>query len=153
MYTETVVDFNFCIDIVPNGPPIQWSVADDQPAYRGLMVPELEAGTGKRIAKGQELKRQEQWEAKKNAQGLPPWVREEDTHTTDGFTFDGLKSSKTIQQWANEYCASPKYLKKFLYKKVGAHLSFSNIPFFLNLCNPTGLLWLGHGSDRVCYPI
>jgi len=31
---------------------------------------------------------------------------------------DGLRSSKTLRQWADEYCASPKYLKEFVYKKV-----------------------------------
>jgi len=109
---------------VPDGPvkPSQWSVEDDEPAYRGLMVREFEgsAGTGRQVAKGQKLKSYKEWEKKRSGLGLPPWVREEDTHITDGSTapLDGLKSSKTIRQWADEYCASPKYLKEFLYEKV-----------------------------------
>lgn len=28
------------------------------------------------------------------------------------------KSSKTVREWADEYCASPKILKEFTYTKV-----------------------------------
>jgi hypothetical protein len=31
---------------------------------------------------------------------------------------DGLRSSKTLREWADDYCASPKYLKEFVYEKV-----------------------------------
>ncbi|KAF8807378.1 hypothetical protein BYT27DRAFT_7164905 [Phlegmacium glaucopus] len=123
-YTETVVDFDFCIDIVPNSPvdPVQWSVADDEPAYRGLMVREFEGsvGTGRGVAKGQKLKDYKKWVEKRNGLGLPPWVREMDTDITDGSIVHlvSLRSSKTLRQWADEYCASPKYLKEFVYKKV-----------------------------------
>ena len=52
--TDTVTDFDFCIDITrkSNTLVVQWSVADDEPTYRGLMVREFEgsAGTGRRIA-------------------------------------------------------------------------------------------------------
>lgn len=123
-YTETITDFDFCIDIVPNGPvtPIQWSVADDEPAYRGLMVREFEGstGTGRRVAKRKEIKSYKEWEEERKGLGLPPWVSRVDNNITDGSSaqLDGLRSSKTLRQWADEYCASPKYLKEFVYKKV-----------------------------------
>jgi hypothetical protein len=31
---------------------------------------------------------------------------------------DTLRSSKSLREWADEYCASPKYLKEFVYEKV-----------------------------------
>ena len=86
------------------------------------MVREFEgsAGTGRQVAKGQILKSYEKWRAKRTELGLPPWVREVDTDITTGSiaSLDGLRSSKTLRQWADEYCASPKYLKEFVYKKV-----------------------------------
>jgi hypothetical protein len=123
-YTETITDFDFCFDIVPKSPvtPIQWSVADDEPAYRGLMVLEFEgsAGTGRQVAKRKEIKIYKEWKEKRNGLGLPPWVSRTDNNITDGSSvhLDGLRSSKTLRQWADDYCASPKYLKEFVYKKV-----------------------------------
>ena len=57
--------------------------------------------------------------------GLPPWVRS----APDSWFRQSnvppapavvLKSSKTLRQWADEYCASDKLLREFTYKKVGA---------------------------------
>lgn len=128
-YTETVIDFDFSIDILPNAPlnPIQWSLADDEPAYRGLMVREVEGSvqTGRHVAKGHLLQTHKKWEEKRNALGLPPWIREADIDINHDH-LDGLRSSKTLRQWADEYCASPKYLKEFVYKKVLFHIQ---IPF------------------------
>jgi hypothetical protein len=93
------------------------------------MVREFEgsAGTGRRLATRQEINRYKEWEKNRKALGLPPWIREVDTNNiTDGYP-DGLRSSKTLRQWADEYCASPKYLKEFVYKKV---LESCAIPFF-----------------------
>lgn len=141
-YTETVTDFDFCIDIVPNVPvqPVQWSVEDNEPAYRGLMVREFEgsAGTGRQVAKGQQLKSCKEWEKKRNELGLPPWVQEVDMNITGGGPIeclDGLRSSKTLRQWADEYCASPKYLKEFVYKKV-SFFSAQKLFSLLKLVNP-----------------
>ena len=36
-----VPDFDFCVDIEANAPVVQWSVPDDEPAYRGHMVREI----------------------------------------------------------------------------------------------------------------
>ena len=46
----SIVDFDFCINLKavpngPNGPVVQWSVAGDEPAYRGRMVREFEGST------------------------------------------------------------------------------------------------------------
>jgi hypothetical protein len=153
-YTETITDFDFCIDIVPNGPvtPVQWSVADDEPAYRGLMVREFEgsAGTGRQVAKRKEIKCYKEWEEKRKGLGLPPWV---DKNIINGSSahLDGLRSSKTLRQWADEYCASPKYLKEFVYKKVLFLIYCSNILSFKHV-NTTGPLWLEHAANRVCHP-
>jgi hypothetical protein len=115
-YTETVTDFDFCIDIIPNGPvtPLQWSAADNEPVYRGLMVREFEGltGTGRQVAKRKEIKCYKEWEEQRKGLGLPPWIK------SDGSSGYRLRSSKTLRQWADEYCASPKYLKEFVYKKV-----------------------------------
>jgi hypothetical protein len=122
-YTETVTDFDFCIDISP-GPaalagPVHWSVADFEPAYRGLMTLEVEEPTGKRAAKHAERKARVRESEQHRARGLPPWITSMD-HWSEGIRDDvrPLRSSKTLRQWADEYCASQKYLKEFVYKKV-----------------------------------
>ncbi|KAF8227427.1 hypothetical protein L208DRAFT_1296697 [Tricholoma matsutake] len=120
-YTETVTDFDFCIEVGPGSTvrPTHWSVADSEPAYRGLMVREVEEPTGKRLAKQAEKKAHGRWSEERKARGLPPWVTSMDG-STDGMSDDArpLRSSKTLRQWADEYCASPKYLKEFVYKKA-----------------------------------
>ena len=69
--TVTVTDSNFCIDITrSNAPPVvQWSVADDQPTYRGLMVREFEGstGTGRRIA---DTTPNKQWKTRSDSAAL-----------------------------------------------------------------------------------
>lgn len=160
-YTETVTDFDFCFDIVPNGPvtPVQWSVADDEPAYRGLMVREFESstGTGRQVAKRKEIKSYKEWEERRKNLGLPPWVSRDD-NITDGSSvhLDGLRSSKTLRQWADDYCASPKYLKEFVYKKVLFHIYSPNTFLKIKIKlvnNTTGSLWLEHATNRVCHSI
>ncbi|PPR05689.1 hypothetical protein CVT26_008930 [Gymnopilus dilepis] len=122
--------------------PIHWSVPDDEPAYRGKMVREYEmepatssaAGAGvqlrddkgRRRATRRERKAYERWVEKRAGLGFPPWVREIDVEQrvvvdpASVSTLDSvaLRSSKTLRQWADEYCESPKYLKEFVYEKV-----------------------------------
>ncbi|KDR84964.1 hypothetical protein GALMADRAFT_218038 [Galerina marginata CBS 339.88] len=162
-YNETVTDFDFCIDITPGqvdagltspsspsgstGPrtvaPIQWSVADDEPAYRGKMVREYEvepyspvqrigaardewSDKGRRAVHRKEAKAFQKWAAKRSLVGFPPWTREADVENRlvlDPAALsiaeeDTLRSSKTLRQWADEYCESPKYLKEFVYEKI-----------------------------------
>ena len=158
-YTETITDFDFCFDIAPTHPviPVQWSVADDEPAYRGLMVREFEGstGTGKQVAKRKEIKSYKEWEEKRKGLGLPPWVSRVDNYITDGSSahLDGLRSSKTLRQWADDYCASPKYLKEFVYKKVPFRIYYPQFFCLLKFVNTTGPLWLEHATDRDCHPI
>lgn len=150
-YTETVTDFEFCIDIHPDhlktleGPkivqddvgfmPLHWSVGDDEPAFRGKMVREFEASSPsplvgpsrRRKASRKEVRRHREWVRKREETGYPPWMKEEQESlfvnlgTVQPFEEDAsLRSSKTLRQWADEYCESPKYLKEFVYRKVQA---------------------------------
>jgi len=108
-------------------------VGDDEPAFRGKMVRESDipgsslhsvGSSHRRRATRRETKRYLEWCRKRRQRGYPPWTKEEE----DGVSFDGtmqsfeenmrLRSSKTLRQWADEYCASPKYLKEFVYHKV-----------------------------------
>ena len=120
------------------------------------MVREFEgsAGTGRQVAKRKEIKRYKEWEVKRKGLGLPPWVSRVDNNIINGSSadLDGLRSSKTLRQWADEYCASPKYLKEFVYKKVLFRIYCSNILSFKHV-NTTGSLWLEHATTRVCHPI
>ena len=75
---------------------------------------------GRQVAKRKEIKLHEEWEEYRKGLGLPPWVGRVDNTIFDGSSADlyGLKSSKTLRQWADDYCASPKKKKEFVYKKV-----------------------------------
>lgn len=125
-YSETVTDFDFCIDIKPgqelDPQPTHWSVADHEPAYRGLMVREVEMplAAGKRTATRKEIKEYKAFVAQRKALGLPPWVADLNTVWTEGVSEQDhvLKSSMSLRQWADEYCASPKHLKEFVYDQV-----------------------------------
>lgn len=120
--SETVTDFDFYIAINPPPAvkPIHWSVADMQPAYRGHMVRETESSGNTQRAKRFVERKYLNWVEERMSRGLPPWAsntdgRSEDT-SNDGVT--ALQSSKTVRQWADDYCASQKYLKEFVYEKV-----------------------------------
>ena len=145
--TVTIIDFDFCIDIQSKVPVVQWSVPDNEPAYRGRMVREVE-GPKRRGRQAAETRSSKYWE--KGYGGLPHWVSWKFADGSGG-QLDGLMSSKTLRQWADEYCASPKKMKEFVYKKV----SFPYIYFviLLNLWTPIGPLWLGYATVRRCNPI
>ena len=120
------------------------------------MVREFEgpANTGRQVAKRKEIKCYKEWEEKRKGLGLPPWVSRVDNNFTDESSthLDGLRSSKTLRQWADEYCASPKYLKEFVYKKVLFRIYCPNT-LFSKPVNTIGPLWLEHGTNRVCHSI
>ncbi|KAJ7092700.1 hypothetical protein C8R44DRAFT_816319 [Mycena epipterygia] len=118
-YTETVVDFDFLIDASRFSGPVHWSVEDAEPAYRGGMVREVDSPEGKRKATRAEIKAFKGWLEDRTARGLPPWVTSIDAWS-EGMSTNAtvLKSSRTLRQWADEYCASPKHLKEFTYEKV-----------------------------------
>ncbi|KAG6911982.1 hypothetical protein DXG01_000230 [Tephrocybe rancida] len=120
--SETVVDFDFYIDaVLPlTIKPIHWSAGDTQPAYRGNMVRETESLGHTQKARRSVEKAYVKWIEERTARGYPPWAL-----STDGWTEEtvddgvsALKSSKSLRQWADEYCASQKYLKEFVYDKV-----------------------------------
>ncbi|KAK2461935.1 hypothetical protein APHAL10511_006398 [Amanita phalloides] len=132
-YTETMTDFDFLINIHPSLPtstilqnnscgPIHWSVPDSEPAYRGRMVQEIEQPfTGTKHTAKRTGKEYSAWRSERISRGLPPWISKDSWLSQQhGDMDDGtvLKSSKTLRQWADEYCASPKYLKEFKYEKV-----------------------------------
>lgn len=56
--------------------------------------------------------------------GLPPWHGNNNAMALHDNS--GLRSSKTLRGWADEYCASKKYLKEFTYEKVSWSLSSTN---------------------------
>ncbi|KDQ63575.1 hypothetical protein JAAARDRAFT_169544 [Jaapia argillacea MUCL 33604] len=120
-YTEHITDFNFFLDVgrhIASG-PIHWSVADSEPAYRGLMVLQVDTPNGRRKAISEEKSMAKDWQKQRYDRGLPPWVGPGWQEGVAGFD-DGvvLKSSRSLRQWADEYCASRKLLKDFTYHKV-----------------------------------
>ncbi|KAH0590770.1 hypothetical protein H2248_000895 [Termitomyces sp. 'cryptogamus'] len=120
--SETVTDFDFYINVAPPPTikPIHWSVGDAQPAYRGHMVRETESLGNTQRAKRAVERAYLKWTEERTARGLPPWALSIDgwSENTDHNGVSALQSSKTIRQWADEYCASQKYLKEFVYEKV-----------------------------------
>jgi hypothetical protein len=121
-YTETITDFDFCIDLgqcIVTG-PIHWSIADSEPAYRGLMVRQVDFH-GRRKATKEEKKNFDAWKVQRSAIGVPPWVNSESWLSGNNET-NVLKSSRTLRQWADDYCESKKLLKEFVYEKVGIML-------------------------------
>lgn len=123
-YTETVVDFDFKIDVgqhIITG-PAHWSVADSTPAYRGRMFYEVEVGSDRRKATRAERKAAKSWDDERSRRGLPPWIGSSYTCRQDQpsvmHTDSVLQSSWTLRRWADDYCSSSKYLKEFDYKKV-----------------------------------
>ncbi|KAJ2920306.1 hypothetical protein MD484_g247, partial [Candolleomyces efflorescens] len=97
----------------------------------------------KRKAKRKERKVRDKWAEEVSGRGLPPWCEEREIDLEGGrpssLVLAGsmspqltsasspwveslaeieqhpLRSSKTVRQWADEYCASPKHLKEFVY--------------------------------------
>jgi len=170
-YTETVTDFDFCIDIHPDhlrtrvqddASTIHWSVGDDEPAFRGRMVRESEnpaseltfpflpvGSSHRKKATRDDVRRYLEWTRKRRQMGYPPWMRQqEEASLIDGSIDEALslRSSKTLRQWADEYCASPKYLKEFVYQKVKENISV--IIAVLIVFIATGLIRLGFLSAQ-----
>lgn len=128
--------------------PVHWSVPDEVPTYRGEMVKEVHAqmvveqegmgqerqtrgkkgkdmdlesgivgGWMRRTAEDAEVEAAETWERTRIAKGFPPWVVR-DTSSDAIENTRVLKSSKTVREWADEYCGSNKVLKEFVFEKV-----------------------------------
>lgn len=128
MYTETVIDFDFTIDIslhLRQLAPVLWTVPDDEPAYRGRMKREVLTDTmsGTRRVSRRILKAGQAWREKRQKWGLPPWVSMADQSemtraTTPADESMPARSELTLRQWADRYCASNKSLKSFKFRKV-----------------------------------
>jgi len=137
-YTETVTDFDFKIEHEVPPRATQWTVGDDEPAYRGRMSREvgLPGGGTSAAADRKTAKKFKAWRAERRKRGLPPWVAPPNDNDGGGLgspagSFytsgvplprgadrDVLKSSWTLRQWADDYCQSRKIFKEFVYEKV-----------------------------------
>jgi len=115
-YTVTVTDFSFTCDLTPyivHG-PVFWSVPDAVPAYRGEMVRQVMLDTGgKRKSTREEKHTVKDAEDVRWEMGAPPWQ----DLSNPSVPVNRQASTKTPRQWADEYAASPKILKEFVYEK------------------------------------
>ncbi|KAH9950374.1 hypothetical protein B0H21DRAFT_532423 [Amylocystis lapponica] len=136
-YTEDVIDFNFDIDIsrhIVSG-PVHWSRPDNEPAYRGGMVMEVDAhdaeaglpAPGRQRATARMIDAAKAWQKEQRARGLPPWAGPESDAALAPHQTTVLRSSKTLRQWADEYCASDKLLKEFTYERIVYGWHFANV--------------------------
>ncbi|TRM68023.1 hypothetical protein BD626DRAFT_396019 [Schizophyllum amplum] len=117
-YTETVTDFSFAIDVQPPLSPVHWTVADEEPACRGLMVQQVQGPLGKHKVTRAERKRHDAWVNERRQRGMPPWTPDPTLQIGDAESARTLLSSHTVREWADMYCASPKHLKEFVFVKV-----------------------------------
>ncbi|KAB5588285.1 hypothetical protein CTheo_8270 [Ceratobasidium theobromae] len=131
MYTETIIDFEFSIDISRHilRPGVLWTVPDDELTYRGKMKREVltDAMGGIRRVSRRVLKAGEVWREKREKWGLPPWLSqvEQPAYARTIQPSDEkmpMRSELTLRQWADRYCASHKSLKSFRFAKVGRML-------------------------------
>jgi len=119
-YTETITDFSFGIDLSQwvSREPLHWTIPDSTPAYRGKMFKEIDGAEGKRWPTSQELALEEGWTKQRAEMGLPPWVdaqaQSDSSRQGDGSPF---KSSRSLREWADDYCRSEQHFKDFIYKK------------------------------------
>ena len=75
-------------------------------------------------------KRARQWDEHREKFGVAPWIQMPDgwepgehprSAEDESQTFHELelmRSSLSLREWADDYCASNKHLKEFVYKKV-----------------------------------
>ncbi|KAJ1306369.1 hypothetical protein OPQ81_007375 [Rhizoctonia solani] len=128
MYTETVIDFDFSIDITQHLrqiPPVMWTVPDDEPTYRGRMKREVLTDTmsGVRRVSSRILKAGKAWRENREKWGLPPWLSMADQSETARRSTPvdesmPTRSELTLREWADRYCASKKDMKSFKFRKV-----------------------------------
>lgn len=128
-YTETIVDFDFAIDVSAQVPAraTQWTSGDEEPVYRGRMYREVGQSGMSTKADRATVKEFKKWLKEREQKGLPPWIGRVYSREEEGPNMrvpmremtDVLKSSWSLRQWADDYCASPKILKEFVYEKVG----------------------------------
>ncbi|KAG8736598.1 hypothetical protein FRC10_009133 [Ceratobasidium sp. 414] len=120
-YTETVIDFDFSIDIshhLHQLSPVNWTVPDDEPAYRGGMSREVLTDTlsGVRRVPRRVLKAGKVWRERRDKWGLPPWLSQTDHDPGMGQAVladesMSMRSELSLRQWADRYCASHKAIR------------------------------------------
>jgi hypothetical protein len=124
-YTETVTDFDFKISqpVLPGA--TQWTVADEEPAYRGRMSREVGLPGNTTMANSSTINRFKAWRVVRQKRGLPPWMtpNDDDALFRTGavqppYSMNALQSSWTLRQWADDYCQSRNIFKEFVYEKV-----------------------------------
>jgi hypothetical protein len=133
--TTTATDFDFAIDVgqqvfssgvahTTQHQPVHWSVSDQQPAYRGqtYLATGIPGSATLRKASISKSKQQKERDAVRLERGLPPWVDNilppRGAHNYNTSPHGGLRSSWTLRRWADDYCASDKLVKEFMYEKV-----------------------------------
>lgn len=128
-YTETVTDFDFKIRQPVPPRATQWTVADEEPAYRGRMSREVGLPGDTAKADRSTMKRFKAWQVERQKRGLPPWVGPNDdaafrdapfrtSAVQRSHSMNVLRSSWTLRQWADDYCQSRNIFKEFVYEKV-----------------------------------
>lgn len=107
--TDTIKDFSFSIDLTPLlvGPPEEFTVPDDEPAFRGHMFRQTAKGG---VIGPREMYTSAAWRAERERRGQAPWTWMGQER--------GRSEGKTVREWADDFCASRKLLKEFDYRKV-----------------------------------
>ena len=125
--TETITDFDFTIEHQVPPRAIQWTVGDEEPAYRGLLSREVGPPGETTKADSGRINSFLVWLEQRHSRGLPPWVAQE-RHANFPIgadvqprRVDVLRSSWTLRQWVDDYCQSRKIFKEFVYKKVWSY--------------------------------
>ncbi|KAH9858151.1 hypothetical protein C2E23DRAFT_167224 [Lenzites betulinus] len=138
-FSATVSDFNFYIDVgrhICHG-PIHWTVPDEVPEYRGKLYPEVDrprddhdpehgvVHTKRKKASGKDVDATAAWTEFRWLNGLPPWVgpNDRDAQSSNEVRLlprsaAVLQSSRSIRDWAYDYCKSKRKLKEFVYEKT-----------------------------------
>ncbi|KAH8835709.1 hypothetical protein DL96DRAFT_1575314 [Flagelloscypha sp. PMI_526] len=130
-YNEKIVDFDFRIDLSnyilssPEnyGGPVYYSAADNEPCYRGAMVRQTRPPWGPLQKSGRrENKAFQRWQKDNHMSGTPPWISGDrawkSTEDDSALPVAGLCNSRTIRDWADEYCKSEKLMKEFVFEKL-----------------------------------
>ncbi|TFL03442.1 hypothetical protein BDV98DRAFT_504467 [Pterulicium gracile] len=141
--SRTVVDFDFTIDlthlVLPT--PAIFSTPDTEPAHRGSV--RLVHGISERKKLGwKESRRWKKSRKEREGLGMAPWLTSHDSpalistfHTnskavaipsTESET-TGLMSSRSLRDWADEYCASRTHLKEFVFTKHVYNWNFASL--------------------------
>lgn len=140
---ENVHDFELSIGLSnylsTAGRPIPYVLADNEPAYRGEMYPEvLERGYKgypySKRASGGLLRAATDWRDYRRYTGLAPWAVPNNGYEVSSYLKRiGFKKanpeevanswmqkpSKDLRQYTEDYIRSPKVLKEFVYDRVG----------------------------------